>query len=109
MKSLKSSIVESIVNEAKFEKLNDEVLTYRNQLDFKNYFVQRAKAEGYKKLAKGKLSFQKTPFEFDHTTAYDSYTEKNIPNVNANGDLTFDAAYNTLVEYYKETQPNLFK
>jgi hypothetical protein len=104
MKSLKELLFEDML-----EKMAEEQLVYRNQLEFKKYFVKRAKEEGYKMLTRGKLSFQKTPFEIDNIAVYDGYTEKNIPNVSANGDLTFDAAYNAIVNYYKETQPNWFK
>ena len=51
------------------------------------------------------------PWDIDHVHVYDSYPDhtKDIPGVLANGDMTYDAAYNAIVNYYKTEYPDWFK
>lgn len=108
MKSLLQILNEALLVEA---GKDDWRLMYNNQLDFGKYFRRRAKADGYKMLLKGKYKFEDKPWGIDHISVYDGYSEhtKDIPGVLANGDLTFNAAYNAIVNYYKTEYPDWFK
>ena len=107
MKSLVEKINESLLFEA---GKDDYDFTYRSQLDFGKYFKKRAKQDGYKMLLKGRYKFMDKPWAIDNIYVYDAYPEHtvNIPNVKADGSLTFDEAYNKIVEYYKTNYPDWF-
>lgn len=106
MKTLVEKINESIV----LEGSDDTAYTYRNQMDFVKYYKKRAKADGYKMLLKGRLSFMDRPWAVDNEIVYDAYSDKGgaIEGVKADGSVTYNQAYNLIVDYYKKNYPEWF-
>lgn len=106
MKSLVEKINESIVLEGN----DNTTYTYRNQMDFVKYYKKRAKEDGYKMLLKGRLSFMDRPWAVDNEIVYDAYSDKGgvIKGVKADGSVTYDQAYNIIVDYYKKNYPDWF-
>lgn len=67
--------------------MGNMLLIYFNQMDFKQYAANRG-------IARDK-------YYFDYTTCVNATTDKDIPNVVADGSLTWDQAMQRLKIYFK--------
>ena len=104
MKTLVEKLHESII----LEGSDDTVFTYRNQMDFVKYYKKRAKDNKYKMLLKGRLSFMDRPWAIDNEVVYDAFSDKGGLILKTKDNLTYNEAYNKIVDYYKTNYPEWF-
>ena len=82
------------------------LLTQNKQIEFKAYALNRMNKEGLispELKRSGKFRFGGL-FSFDWTSAYDTYgpRQKNIPELKLDKNLTYDEAYDLVVDYFKK-------